>query len=69
MLGKRVVLDALYPRPMLPCRSWAILPIHRWMPSVTPGAYVPSWKTEGLLFGLRSSHHRMPDMVEVASTD
>src|SRR4051812_47335493 len=30
------------------------------MPSVIPGAYVPSWKITGLLFGLRNSHQRIP---------
>ena len=48
-----VSLAVLKPKAMFPAPSIAMLPIQRWIPSVTPGAYVPSWKTTGLPFGLR----------------
>src|SRR5262245_15455506 len=69
-LGKVVVaFDELKPSAMLPNESIAMLPIQRWIPSVTPGAYVPCWKIVGVPSGSRTSYQRTPATLAAASTD
>ena len=69
MPGETLVpLTTLYPRPMLPFLSMAMLPIQRLTPS--PGAYVPCWyRLYAPSLDRLISYQRSPATPGVASTD